>query len=155
MAASITRISPVGARFPTLVRSPVRTISTRLALEPPPSSHRWFAPGSQPPLRANRRPRADLSRQSRKTPVWRPGVTVIQSYGWRLKVSTMVSTISSGFFWKPANRTAYCSSGRSERFPPLGKHPMNERNSRDLGWWTQHSVVLLPRPSAVATLTTL
>lgn len=39
MAASITRISPVGARFPTLVRSPVRTISTRLALEPPPSSH--------------------------------------------------------------------------------------------------------------------
>lgn len=118
-------------------------------------THDQFAPGSQPPLRANRRPRADLSRQSRKTPGWRPGVTVIQSYGWRLEVSTMVSTISSGFFWKPADRTAYCSSGRSEHFPPLGKHPMNERNSRDLGWWTQHSVVLLPRPSAVATLTTL
>lgn len=26
-----------------------------------------FAPGSQPPLRANRRPHADLSRQTRKT----------------------------------------------------------------------------------------
>lgn len=113
----------------------------RLALE----AASKFAPGSQPPLRANRRTHADLSRQSRKTPGWRPGVTVIKNHGWRLEVSTVVSTITSGFFWKPADRTAYCSSGRSERSPPLGKHPMNECNSRDLGWWTQHSVVLLPR----------
>lgn len=90
-------------------------------------SHDKFAPGSQPPLRANRRPHADLSRQSRKTSGGRPRVTFIKSYGWRLEVSTEVSTISSGFFWKPAHRTAYFSLGGSDRSPPLGKHPMNER----------------------------
>ena len=123
--------APVGARFSAKVRSPVYAIRTHLALEAASKfaggSHVKFAPGSQPPLRANRRPHADLSRQSRKTSGGRPRVTFIKSYGWRLEVSTEVSTISSGFFWKPAHRTAYFSLGGSDRSPPLGKHPMNER----------------------------
>lgn len=74
---------------------------------------------------------------------------------WLPKVSTEVSSISRGFCWKPARRTAFFWSERSERSPPLGKHPMNERNSRDLGWWTQHSVAVLPLPAPRSTLTML